>query len=151
MSENYDHLLELMFAGDDEALNEAVLLESEKDDIIHALDGETTLMNYLMLFEEFLEDHDIYLFSGWDKAQIIGRPTVKKFWIIFHLLVNDNTDLGGARRVRDAMGQGKVIAKRIDDGNVVVRFEVLKRDLDKIEEINKEKIEELSDQAMGEL
>ena len=108
-------------------------------------------MNYMMLFEEFLEQHDIYLFKGWEKASFIGPPTVEKFWVVFTLLVSPETDLRGARRVNDAMHQGKVVMKKTQDGSIMVQFQVLKRALDQIETDNKERIEKLSDQAKEEL
>lgn len=150
-SDTLDHLVEIMLDGDDDSLSDLILTESEKDEILFALEGETTLMNYIMLFEEYLEEHDIYLFKGWENAQLIGKPIVEKFWITFNLLVDENTDIRGAKRVQQAMSQGEVKAKKLQDGRRVVQFMVLRRDLDQIEKANKERIDQLSDQAIGEL
>ena len=149
--DTYNQLIEIMLDEDDDALGEFVLMEAEKDQVLAGLGGDTTLMNYMMMFEEFLEQHDIYLFDGWEEASFAKQPSVEKFWITFHLLVGENADLRGAKRVRDAMNQGDVTAKRLEDGSMVVIFQVLKRSLDQIEAVNKEKIEKLSDQAMEEL
>lgn len=150
-TDTFNQLVEVMLDEDDDSLDEFILTESEKDEVLAALSGDTTLMNYLMLFEEFLEQHDLYLFTGWDDAQIVGQPSVEKFWVTFDLLIDHKTDFRGARRINDAMPQGQVTAKRLQDGNILVRFQILKRLLDQIETDNKEKIEKLSDQALEEL
>lgn len=151
MTDTYDQLIEVMLNEDDEALGEFVLMEGEKDQVLAGLNGDVTLMNYMMMFEEYLEQHDIYLFDGWEKAAFAQQPTVEKFWVTFYLLVEQNVDLRGAKRVRDAMNQGDVTVRQLDDGRKIVIFQVLKRNLDQIETVNKEKIEKLSDQALEEL
>lgn len=150
-NDTMDHLVEVMLDGDDATLSDIVLLEGEKDDVINSLDGEATLMNYMMLFEEFLEEHDIYLFAGWEDAQFVGKPIVEKFWITFHILLSDKADVRGAKRVHDALNQGEVIVRKLNDGRYVARFLILKRDLDAIENANKERIDQLSDKALEEL
>ena len=150
-NDTMDHLVEVMLDGNESTLDELVLLEGEKDDVINSLGGETTLMNYMMLFEEFLEDHDIYLFDGWEDAQFIGKPIVEKFWITFHILLSDKADIRGGKRVNDALKQGEVIIRKLKDGRYLARFLILKRDLDAIENANKERIDQLSDQALEEL
>lgn len=149
MADHLDHLIEIMLEGDDDALDTFLLTESERDDVLNNLGGETTLMNYLLLFEEFLENHDIYLFDGWEQAEIIGKPRVEKFWVVFHLRIGPKADLRGARRIRDAAEQNQVRAKRQTDGSYLIQFTILKRDLDRIEQINQEKINQLSDEAVG--
>lgn len=151
MTDTYDQLIEVMLNEDDDALGEYVLMEGEKDTVLAGLNGDVTLMNYMMMFEEYLEQHDLYLFDGWETAVFAKQPKVEKFWVTFYMLVDQNVDLRGAKRVRDAMNQGDVSAQRLRDGRIVVIFQVLKRNLDQIETINKEKIEKLSDQALEEL
>lgn len=149
---NYDSLVEIMMTDDAESLDEFILNESERDEVLSSLGGDQTLINYMFLFEEFLEQHDLYLFKGWEKAQFIGRPKIEKFWVTFHLLVNSKSDMRGAKRINDALKQGEVIAKDLPDGKgKIVQFTVLKRDLDRIEADNQEKIEKLSLQALDEL
>lgn len=148
--DTYNQMIEVMLNEDDDSLAEFLLVESERDDLIAGLDGNTTLMDYLYLFEEFLDQHDIYLFKGWDTAQIMGQPNVEKFWITITLLVDDEVDLRGAKRVNDALGQGKVEIKNHANGKLVI-FTILKQSLDQIEQTNKDRIEELSDQALEEL
>jgi len=147
----YNQLIEVMMNEDDESLDDFLLLESDTDQVIANLDGDVTLFNYIMMFEEFLDQHDIYLFKGWDKASLFGSPVVEKFWITIRLLVNDDTDLRGAKRVKDAMKQGDVVIKKTTDGRKVVEFSILKRDLDQIEETNKSRIEQLSMDALEKL
>jgi hypothetical protein len=147
MNNNFNMLVEILLDEDDESLGEFLLQESEKDDIMVSLDGNSTLMNYMMLFEEFLEQHDLYLFQGWEKAEFVTQPSVEKFWVVFHLVVGEETDLRGAKRVNDAMTQGEVVFQKQDDGKILVRFTVLKRALDQIEKDTRDRIEKLSDDA----
>ena len=149
--ETFNQLVDVMLTEDDEAVNEFLLMESEKDEVLADLDGDTTLMNYLFLFEDFLEQHDIYLFKGWEQAQVVGRPSVEKFWVTVTLLVSDKTDLRGAKRVHDAINQGEVTTKQLNNGHILVKFMILRRSLDQIESLNKDKIEKLSDQALEEI
>lgn len=149
--DSFDQLVEVMLNEDDDALQEYILMEDEKDQVLAGIGGDVTLMNYLLMFEEFLEQHDVYLFDGWDTAQIAHQPKIEKFWAIFYLIVDDKVDLRGAKRVRDAMKQGSVKAKRLEDGKVLLIFQILKRELDYIENSNKEKIEKLSSEALEEL
>lgn len=147
----YHQLVDIILNEDDDAVSEFILVESERDTVLANLSGDTTLMNYMFLFEEFLEQHDLYLFKGWDKAAFVGQPRVEKFWITFHLLAPEGTDLRGAKRISDAVSQGEVKAKKLSTGGTMVRFMVLKRSLDQLEADTKEKIEKLSDKAMDEL
>lgn len=150
-SATFNHMIEIMLTEDDDSLDRFMLLESEKDTVLAALGGDPTLINYMMLFEEFLENHDLYLFEGWSSAAFVGKPKIEKFWATFALTVNEGTDMRGAKRVNDAMPQGQVKAKAMGNGKILVVFQVLKRHLDQIEETNREKIEELSDQALEQL
>jgi hypothetical protein len=149
--DTYNQLVEVMINEDDESLEEFMILESDGDEVISNLDGDSTLFNYIMLFEEFLEQHDIYLFKGWDTASIFGSPVVEKFWVTIRVLVDDNTDMRGASRINNAMEQGGVVIKKTSDGQRVVEFSILKRDLDQIEKTNKTRIEKLSVAALNEL
>lgn len=150
--ETYNQLIEVIMNEDDESLSSFVITESEKDNILYMLGGDATLINYLYLFEEYLEQHDIYLFKGWDKAKIIGKPLIEKFWVTITLWVSGDVDLRGAKRVNDAMQQGDVrIEKDTNESGYYVQFMVLKRELDRIENENKDKIEKLSDDALEEL
>lgn len=144
----YNQLIDIILTEDDTAVSDFILLESDKDEVMAGLDGDTTLMNYLFLFEAFLDQHDIYLFDGWEDAQIIGQPVIEKFWITIRVLVDDNVDLRGASRVNDAMQQGEVRVKKLSSGQTMVTFMILKRQLDQIETLDKEKIEKLSDKAL---
>jgi len=148
MSETYNQLVEIMMNEDDDAISEFIIMESDRDDVMASLDSDTTLFNYLMLFEEFLDIHDLYLFNGWEKAAIVGSPKIEKFWATFMLLTPKGTDLRGAKRIKDAMGQGQVDVKKQSNGTTLVQFMILKRELDQIETTNKDKIEKLSVDAL---
>lgn len=148
MSDRKLHIVDKLIEGDEEGATAALLLEAEEEDLLAHLGGETTLMNYLIKFEEYLDDHDIYLFKGWDKAVIVGKPKVEKFWTTIDVMVAPDTDLRGALRVvNDKEGQNKVSKKKTKEG-VIVRFKILKRYLDQIEQRNKERSDQLSDEEM---
>jgi hypothetical protein len=144
-------MVEIMMNEDDDSLDEFMLMESESDEVVAQLEGDTTLFNYLLLFEEFLETHDLYLFKGWDNASIIGAPEVEKFWVVIKLLVGEGTDLRAVKRIDNALGQGTAKSHDAGNGKHIVVFNILKRDLDAIEETNKNRIDKLSDEALGEL
>lgn len=144
MTNPYHQLVEIMLGDDDASLDEFILQESEKDDVMLSLDGNSTLMNYMMLFEEFLDNHDLYLFKGWEKAVFVKPPMIEKFWAVFWLQVGPETDLDGARRIHDAVPQGEVAFHKQSDGTTVVKFTILKRALDQIEVDTRTKIEKLA-------
>lgn len=147
-----NQLFEIMMNEDDSSLETFLLMESERDDILASLGGDTTLINYLYLFEEFLDQHDIYLFDGWNTASIVGQPVVEKFWVTITMAVNADTDMRGANRVCNALDQGSVTVSKAEDGQTtLVKFSILKRALDQIEKDNKERIEKLSDDALEDL
>lgn len=153
--EEIKEVMDLILYGDDDDLEHAkktLIKESNEDRLIRVL-GDSMLMNYLMRFEEYLDDHDIYLFDGWDEAKVLGKPTIDTFWTTFHLLVPPKTDLRGAKRLmNDKEGQNVVSAKKLDDDNgIIVTFRILKRYLDAIEKRSKERAEQISDEEMEQM
>lgn len=155
MNPNYDdmeYVVDLLLEDDDEGAIERLLLEGDEENIVRSLGGETTLMNYLMKFEEYLDDHDIYLFDGWEHAEVIGQPVVEKFWVTVWLRTKPKTDLRGALRlINDKEGQNSVKYKKLDDGRHLLKFRILKRYLDQIEKRNQEKSDQLSDDELEEI
>jgi len=150
MSETYSQLVEILLDRDDAALEDFLLMESEQDEALSAIGGDQTLLSYLLLFEELLDEHDIYMFKGWEDGYIVGQPKVEKFWVTVTMMVPKSTDMLGAKRLNDALPQSKVTAKKID-GGYIVKFEILKKVLDKIETANRERIKSLADNALDEL
>jgi len=150
MSETYSQLVEILLDRDDAALEDFLIMESEQDEALAVIGGDQTLMSYLLLFEELMDDHDIYMFDGWEDGIIVGKPKVEKFWVTVSMKVPLKTEMMGAKRMNDALPQSKISAKKVDDG-YIVKFEILKKVLDKIETNNKEKIKSLADNALGEL
>ena len=145
-------VVDMILSEDDtdfEKIEETILLENDEERILRQM-GDSTYMNYLMKFEEYLDDHDIYLFDGWEDAKILGKPKVDKFWTEFMVLVSPDTDLRGAMRIKnDKEGQNKVMTKELTDNQgTVVKFKILKRYLDAIEARNKERAEQLSDEQL---
>ena len=151
MTGKMEHIIDLILEdGDDETVTEAILLETEEERIVKSMGNEVTLMNYLIKFEEYLDDHDVYLFDGWEQAVIIDQPEIEKFWCTFYLQLNKNSDLRGAKRImNDKEGQNSVKKKQLDDGKTILKIKILKHYLDDIEKKNKQKAKDLSDEEMG--
>lgn len=154
-TEEIREVMDLIMYGDEEDLAHAkktLVKENEEERIVRVL-GDSMPMNYLMKFEEYLDDHDIYLFKGWEDARVIGSPVISKFWAVFNIWVSPDTDMRGAKRlVNDKEGQNIVRVKKLDgDRGMIVQFKVLKRYLDAIEQRNKDRAEQLSDEQLEEM
>lgn len=147
-STNLAAVVDMLIDGDVEAATEHLLMENQEQQIIRAMGGERMPMNYLLKFEEYMDDHDVYLFDGWNKAKICYRPKIDKFWTTFWLFCPDGTDLRGASRItNDKEGQNEVGKKRIEGGHIL-QFKILRRYLDEVEKKNQERAEELSAEEM---
>ena len=154
-TEEIREVMDLIMYGDEDDVAHAkktLVKESEEEKLVRVL-GDSMLMNYLMKFEEYLDDHDVYLFDGWKEARVIGKPKVSKFWVVVNLWVGPDTDLRGAARLKnDKEGQNIVQKKELEgDKGYIIRFKVLKRYLDAIEKRNKERAEQLSDEQLEEM
>lgn len=153
--EGMKHIVDMILEGDEEDLQEIenkIITESNEERILRNL-GDSTFMNYLLKFEEYLDNHDIYLFDGWEEARVIKPIKVGKFWAEFLLVVGKDTDLRGAiRLMNDKEGQNKVQYKELDGGKgYVIKFKVLKRYLEAIEKRSKEKAEQLADEQLEQM
>jgi hypothetical protein len=127
----------------------AAIIESEEHDASRKI-GDTTLLNYLTKLEEYLDDHDIYAFDGWENAEVIQKPKVEKFWVTFWLHVQPGCEIDGIKRITNQKeAQNKIRVQQNDDGSAVVELQILKRYLDAIETRNKQKSDELSDEELG--
>lgn len=155
VTDNMEYVVDMLLEDDDEGAMEWLLLEGEERDLLTNLGGETTLMNYLIKFEEYMDDHDIYLFDGWEDAQIVGKPLVEKFWVTVWLRLGPNAQIAGAKRLmNDKEGQNTVKFKKLGvDGRdgYLLKIRVLKRFLDQIEKRNQEKSDQLSDDEIEEI
>lgn len=143
MTDNdFGPIVDMLLEDDLETATDHLLLEHTEERVARALGGESMPMNYLMKFEEYLDDHDIYLYDGWEESRVIAKPKVDKFWVTFVLFCQKGIDLRGALRVvNDKEGQNEVKAKKVQDGHVL-KFRILKRYLDEIERKNKQKAEQ---------
>jgi hypothetical protein len=131
-------IVELILEEDLEQAEYHLLIESTEERIIQALDGERMPMDYMLKFEQFLDEHDIYLFDGWDTAQFVTKPRIEKYWAFFYLKASKDTDLRGALRIQNSKeGQNKVGVKKTGDG-YIFEFKILKRYLDQLDQKNKE-------------
>lgn len=152
----YEEIVEASLADEDlqENIVKGIILnEARRNELLGSLEGDKTLLQYLLLFEEYLDQHDIYMFKGWkDKeSKIIGKPTIGKFYFTVFLNVKKGTDLRGIKRIKDANSKTNILGKRQKDGSITLKIEMLKSLLDKIDADNKEKIENMSDKALQEL
>ena len=154
-TEEIREVMDLLMYGDEEDFDHAkksLIKESDEERITRLL-GDSMKMNYLMKFEEYLDDHDIYLFKGWAEAKVIRKPEVGSFWADFWLWTSPDIDLRGARRlVTDKEGQNIVKYKKLDGKRgYIFRFRILKRYLDEIEKRNKEKAKQQAEEQLAEL
>lgn len=98
-------------------------------------------MGYLLRFEEYLDDCGLYVYGEeWLKAQIVSEPKISSYWFVIDLLVPEDFDLKGARRVLRGT-KNKILVKELDDGQEVIRFKILRRELDAIEDRNQRRAE----------
>lgn len=152
--EGMRRIVDLMLEGDDDdfqEIKEALLLENDEERILRNL-GDSTYMNYLLKFEEYLDDHDVYLFDGWEDAKVLKPITIGRFWTEFLVWFGPDADLRGATRlVNDKEAQNKVKVKKLGEQGYIVKFSILKRYLDAIEERSKERAEQLSDEQLEQM
>lgn len=145
---NYSSVVEHLLNDDTEEAIGTMIIETQEQKIIRTMGGDRMPVNYLMKFEEYLDDHDLYLYDGWEDAVVAHKPKIDKFWVTIHLFCGDDVDLQGAYRViNDQEGQNRIEIKKVDGGHIV-GFKILKRYLDQIEKKNQDKAEELSDEEM---
>jgi len=145
---NLAPVVDMLINGDVAGAEEHLLLENQEQQIIRAMGGDRMPMNYLLKFEEYLDDHDIYLFDGWQDCVICYKPKINKFWTTFFLFCPEGTDLRGALRlINDKEGQNEVKQKKVEGGHIL-QFKILRRYLDEVEKKNQERAEQLSDEEM---
>lgn len=131
-------IVELILDEDLESAKHHLLMESTEERVIQALDGDRMLMDYLVKFEHFLDEHDLYLFDGWEESQFVAKPQIEKFWALFYIKTPKEVDMRGAVRIKNSKeGQNKVGVKQLNDG-YLFQFKILKRHLDDLEEKSKE-------------
>lgn len=143
-----EHAVDLILEGDLEGAEEYILAESVEDKLLRAV-GEVSILNYLMKFEQYLSEFDVYLYDGWDdpdKIQIAAMPEIGNYWCTFMLRVPAKVDLRGAKRLlSDKTAQNQIKVKKGEDGMMLLKFKILKRELDRLEQDNKLKSEEIAD------
>ncbi len=147
-------IVDLMLEGDDDdfqEIQEALLLENDEERIQRNL-GDSMYMNYILKFEEYLDGHDVYLFDGWEDAKLLKPINIGRFWAEFLIWFGPDADLRGATRIiNDKEAQNKVVVKNLGDKGYIVKFKILKRYLDAIEERSKERAEQLSDEQLEQM
>lgn len=152
--EGMRRIVDLMLEGDDDdfqEIKESILLENDEERILRTL-GDSTYMNYLLKFEEYLDDHDVYLFDGWDQAKILKPIVIDRFWTEFLVWFSPDADLRGASRItNDKEAQNSVRVKNLGDSGYILKFRILKRYLDAIEQRSKERAEQLSDEQLEQM
>jgi hypothetical protein len=152
--EGMRRIVDLMLEGDEndfQEIKEAILLENDEERIMRTL-GDSTYMNYLLKFEEYLDDHDVYLFDGWEDAKMMKPVTIDRFWAEFLVWFGPEADLRGATRLtNDKEAQNSVKVKKLGDKGYILKFRILKRYLDAIEQRSKERAEQLSDEQLEQM
>lgn len=145
MSALTDYAMTLLLEDRVDEAQECLMAESIESDIMQAI-GETSELDYLLKIERFFDERDLYLYSGWEDAQILSAPKVAKFWVTLDLRVPKDTELKGALRCcADEESQNTAKYKQLEDGTFFVRFKILRRFLDKIEMNAKDRAEEITD------
>jgi hypothetical protein len=125
----------------DEA-QEMLLCETIENDLLQKI-NETGSLDYLMKIEQFFDQRDLYLYPGWEDAQVLEAPKIDRFWVSLDLRVGKDTDLTGSMRCcSDKEAQNSVKYKQLEDGSYFVRFKILRRILDKIESDAKDRAED---------
>jgi len=150
MTHDLTHVVDKLLDEDDSAYAEhALLMENEEDRLTRRL-GDQMLTNYLLKFEEYLDDHDLYLYDGWEDVQVLGKPQVQRFWVIVNLWASKDVDLAGIQRIKtDQDGQNQIKVKKLKDGSMVIQVRILRRLLDRVEEKSQDEVEEISDEKIG--
>lgn len=144
-----DYLVNLILEDRTEEAITLAVLESEEHDVARKI-NDTSLMSYLLKMEEYLDNHSIYAFDGWEKAEFVKKPKVEKFRVTFYMHLGPKGEIEGLRRITNTKeAQNRVRYEKLQDGSFYVEIEVLKRYLDAIETQNKQKSDELSDEELG--
>lgn len=129
-----------------EEAQEILLCETIENDLLQKI-NETGSLDYLMKLETFFDQRDLYLYKGWEDAEILSPPKIEKFWVGIDLRIPKDAELRGAMRCcSDREAQNSVRYKQLEDGSYFVRFKILRRILDKIEMDAKDRAEDLASQ-----
>lgn len=147
---NMRHIVNyLMEDGSPDVAVKLALMENEQDELLTKLGGSNTILRYLYRFQQYWEDHDLYLFDGWKEAKILAPISVEKFWVTITVVVPKGTELDGAKRLMtDKEAQNNVQYRKLDSGAYIVRFKILKRYLDEIDIDNEQRVDRISDDKL---
>lgn len=146
MSDLSDYTMRLILEDRIDEAEEALLCETMETDLLQRI-NETGALDYLMKLEQFFDQRDLYLYRGWEDAEILNAPKIDKFWISLDLRVPKEVELRGAKRCcSDKEAQNSVQYRQLEDGSYFVRFKILRRILDKIEMDAKDRAESLAHQ-----
>lgn len=139
-----EYTMSLIMEDRIEEAQEMLLAESIENDLLQKI-SETGGLDYLMKLDQFFDERDLYLYRGWEDAQILSPPKIEKFWVSLDLRVAPDSELKGALRCcSDQEAQNSVKYKKLEDGSYFIRFKILRRTLDKIEMDMKDRSEEIA-------
>jgi|ERR1044071_2759436 hypothetical protein len=146
MGELSDFAMQLILEDRIDEAQETLLAESIESDLIQSI-GETSQLDYLLKMEKFFDDRDLYVYDGWEDAQVLSSPKIGKYFVTIDLRVPPNCELKGALRLNSSEEeeQNTTSYKTLEDGTHFVRFKILRRLLDKIEMAAKDRAEEITD------
>ena len=137
-----EYTMQLIFEDRIDEAEEMLLCETIENDLLKQI-NETGSLDYLMKMEQFFDQRDLYLYKGWEDAEIVSAPKIGKFWVTLDLRVPRDAELKGAMRCcSDKEAQNSVKYKQLEDGSYYIRFKILRRILDKIEMDAKDKAED---------
>lgn len=146
-------LVERLILGDQDSIKDVVnhlIVEDEESDLVRTI-GDTSLVHYCMKIQQFIEDElDMYVFKGWEEAEIVGAPRVEKFWVTFNLLLPPGSNIKYVSRFRNNhLSQNEVQVKKTESGAIFIRIRMLKQFLDQLESRDKDRSEQLADEDIG--
>jgi hypothetical protein len=145
MSSLSDYTMKLIFEDRIDEAQEALLCETIENDLLAKI-NEVGVLDYLMKIEQFFDQRDLYLYRGFEDAEILAAPKIDKFWVSLDLRVPRGTELEGTMRCcSDREAQNSVKYKELEDGSYFIRFKILRRILDKIESDAKDRAEDTAE------
>lgn len=92
---------------------------------------------YMMMIEQLIDDFSCYAFDGWGGGGFVGAPRINKFHVIVDMKFPKNLDMAPVRRLKGKNEENKVLFKRLDSGEIMLRMRFLRSQLDEIEDRNR--------------
>jgi hypothetical protein len=141
----YEYAVQLLLEDRVDEATDAIVAEGIEDELLQQI-RSTSELDYLLKLDQFFDERNLYMYDGWENAQILKQPKVDKFWVTLDVRVPKETELKGARRCcAGKENQNTVEFKQLEDGSFFIRFHILRRILDKLEMDNRDRANDISD------